>query len=173
MSTVTCLPQSAGRGAAAPSRLAEAPPLGPAAEASSAVRASLIRYTGTLLPLVPALVALQLGGLLLADDAGTLAGGWPVAVVVAAVWALAVAVWLRHRRWTTTTVVTAVAGPVAVLALPAAVGWLSPAGLLLWGPVSTVLAVLAVARPLTALPLPPARTRSTAPATGACGGGQC
>ena len=137
------------------------------------MRASLIHYTGTLLPLIAALSALQLGGLLLVDGADTLAGGWPVAVVVAAGWALAVAVWLRHRGWVTVTVVTAVAAPVAVLALPAGVGWLSPAGLLLWGPVSTVLAVLAVARPPTALPLPPARTRSTAPATGACGGGQC
>jgi hypothetical protein len=173
LSTVTCLPLSAGREGAAPSRPAEAPPLRPATGASSAVRASLIRYTGTLLPLVAALVALQLGGLLLVDSADTLAGGWPVAVVVAAGWALAVAVWLRHRGWTTATLVTAVAAPVAVLALPAAVGWLSPAGLLLWGPVSTVLAVLAVALPPTAVSLPPARTRSTAPATGACGGGRC
>ena len=170
MSTVTCLPLFAGREGAAPSRPAKAPPASPEAGASSAVRASLIRYTGTLLPLVAALVALQLGGLLLADGADTLAGGWPVAVVVAASWALAVVVWLRHRGWTTATTVTAVAGAVAVLALSAAVGWLSPAGLLLWGPMSTV---LAVALPLTTVPMPPARTRFTAPATGACGGGRC
>jgi hypothetical protein len=169
MSTVTCLPLSADREGTAPSQPAKAPPR-PAAGASSAVRACLIHYTGTLLPLIAALAALQLGGLLLVDGADTLAGGWPVAVVIAAGWALAVAVWLRHRGWPAATLVTAVAAPVAVLALPAAVGWLSPAGLLLWGPMSTV---LAVALPLTARPLPPAHTRSTAPTTGACGGGRC
>jgi hypothetical protein len=155
MSTATCPPRSA----AAPSR---APHSRPAAGDFSSVRASLLRYTGTLLPLVAALVALQLGGLLLPDPVGTLYPGWPVAVAAAAGWALAVAVWLRCRGWTTPTLVPVVAGPVAVLA--AAAGWLSPAGLLLWGPVSTV---LAVALMLAAQPLPPAAPRPTEPATGA------
>jgi hypothetical protein len=41
-----------------------------------------------------------------------------------------------------------------MLAAPAAAGWLSPAGLLLWGPVSMVLAV-ALALAAQPLPLPP------------------
>jgi hypothetical protein len=158
MSTATCPPRSAGRVATAPS---QAPHPRRDAGNSSAVRASLLRYTGTLLPLVAALVAVQLGGQLLADPAGYLDPGWPVAVAAAAGWALSVAVWLRRRGWTTATLVPVLAGPVAVLA--AAAGWLSPAGLLLWGPVSTV---LAVALMLTAQPLRPAAPRSTDPATG-------
>jgi hypothetical protein len=46
--------------------------------------------------------------------------------------------------------------PAAVLAAPAALGWLSPSGLVLWGPVSTVLAVaLALAAQPLALNGPP------------------
>ena len=156
MSTATLPPRTAAR----PSRPGQAPRPRPGAGDSSAVGVFLIRYAGTLLPLAAALAALQIGGQLLADGAGTPGRGWPVAVAAAGGWALAVAVWLRRHGWTAN-LATVIAGPVAVLAAPAAAGWLSPAGLLLWGPVSTVLAVALV---LAAQPLPPAAPRPTEPA---------
>ena len=162
MSTATVLPCPAGQ--ATPSRAAQAPQPRPTTGDSSAERAYLFRYAGTLLPLAAALLALQLGGQLLADRAGTSGPPWPVAAAAVAGWALAVAAWLRRRGWTTAGLVAVVACSALVLAAPAAAGWLSPAGLLLWGPVSTV---LAVALALAAQPLPLAARRPTEPATGA------
>jgi hypothetical protein len=129
-----------------------------AAGDSSAARAFLTHYTGTLLPLAAALVALQLGCQLLAGSAGTLGRPWPVAVAAVCGWAFAVAAWLHRRGWRTGTLINVVCAPAAVLAAPAAAGWLSPDGLLLWGPGSTV---LGVALGLAAQPLAMGRSRAT------------
>ncbi len=103
----------------------------------------------TLLPLLAAVAALELSWLLLDADA------WPAVASVVAAWALATAGWLRRRRWPSRAVRAVIGAPVAVLSATAAVGWLSPAGLVLWGPVSTV---LAVALAMTAQPLALGRT---------------
>ena len=133
----------------------------PAAGDSTAARAFLVRYTVTLLPMAAALVAVQLGAQLLPGGASTFGRGWPVSV--AACWALAVVAWLRRFGWATGTLVAVGAGPAAALAIPAAAGWLSPAGLLLWGPLSTL---LGVALALAAQPLPSAARRGRSPSSG-------
>jgi hypothetical protein len=95
----------------------------------------LTGWAVTLLPLLAAVVALELGWSVLATVS------WPVTAGGVAGWALASAGWLSHRRWPAGHVLTVIAGPALALALPGALGELSPAGLQLWGPVSTVLAV--------------------------------
>jgi hypothetical protein len=153
MSTATLHPPTA-----VPSRPAQAPFSSPAAGDSSALCVFLLRYTGTLLPLAVALAAFQCGGQLLTNSVEILGWSWPVAAAVG--WALTVAVWLHRRSWARGMLVSVGAGPAAALAIPAAVGWVSPAGLLLWGPVSTVLAVaLALAaQPQAPADPPPRRT---------------
>jgi len=99
-------------------------------------------YAGTLLPLVTGLVAIVLGWAALAD--GVLVGGhpWASAAVAVTTWVLAGASWLRCRGWRAAPVHAVTwAAPVAVLAAPAAAGWLSADGLVLWTPAVTVLAV--------------------------------
>jgi hypothetical protein len=76
--------------------------------------------------------------------------GWPAAAAAVAGWALVVMAWLRHRGWPAATAhLTAWAAPAAVLAPLASLGWLLPAGLVLWGPASAVFAIAlaAVHRP--------------------------
>jgi hypothetical protein len=63
------------------------------------------------------------------------------------------AAWLRHRGWRAGWMHLVVWLPILVLAAPAALGWLAPAGLVLWGPVSTM---LAAALAMAAHPLAPA-----------------
>ena len=106
----------------------------------------------TLLPLLAAVTALQFGWLWLG------ANTWPAAGAVVTGWALAGAGWLWCRGWPASGVLTVIAVPAVVLAGPVALGWLSPAGLVLWGPVTTVLAV-AVA--MAAQPLAPIGPPST------------
>ncbi|MGY1739108.1 MULTISPECIES: hypothetical protein [unclassified Blastococcus] len=101
----------------------------------AAVRAFLTGYAVTVLPLVAGLLALQ-GGWIRSG-----AGSWPAAAAVLAGWSLAVAAWLRSRRWPAGTVDLVVLAPVLVLAGPLSLGWLSPGGLVVWGPVSTLLTV--------------------------------
>jgi len=113
-----------------PLTLRSAPPAG----ADPAVR-FLTDVAVALLPLLAAAAALQLGWPLLEAET------WPAVAAVAAGWALAGAGWLRRRRWPSDAVLAVLGVPAAVLAAPAAAGWLSPAGLVLWGPVSTVLAI--------------------------------
>jgi hypothetical protein len=65
-----------------------------------------------------------------------------VAAVALATWVGAVTGWLLRRGWRRGTVhAVAWAGPAAVLAMPAAAGWLPPDGLALWAPTTSVLAV--------------------------------
>jgi hypothetical protein len=104
----------------------------PAPGARAAVR-FLTGFSATLLPLVATAVALGLGW---SSSAQT----WPVASAVVTGWTLAAAGWLHHRSWTAGAVLAVLAAPATVLAGPAALGWLTPAGLVLWGPVGSVLA---------------------------------
>jgi hypothetical protein len=165
MSTATVPPPIVGRATTAPSRATGSRDVGPAIRRgrpapmpavgdSSAARTFLHRYTGTLLTLVAALAALQVGWQQLADSTGTVGPPWLPVGVAACGWALGVAAWLHHRGWPTGTVAAVIATPAAVLAAPAAAGWLSPAGLVLWGSMSTV---LAVALSLAAQPVGTAR----------------
>jgi hypothetical protein len=117
---------------AVPSRTTRTPP---ALGAPSAARLFLARYSATLLPLVAALVALELGAQRITGDS------WPAALAVVAGWALTVAAWLHRRGWRAGTVLAVVGVPLGLPAAPLAVDGLSPAGLALWGPVGTVLAV--------------------------------
>jgi hypothetical protein len=110
---------------------------GPSASGSSAAIRFLTTFGATLLPLVAAVVAvvaLELAWSSSATDT------WPAAGAVGTGWALAAAGWLRSRVWAPDAVLAVLAAPAAVLAGPAALGWLTPAGLVLWGPVGTVLA---------------------------------
>jgi hypothetical protein len=103
------------------------------------IRVFLLRYSGTVLGLVTALVALQAGWHVLATGGWVDAHPWPAAVAAVAGWTLAVAGPLR-RRGAPGALVPAVSW-VAVLAVPGGPGWLTPTGLVLWGPVCAVLAV--------------------------------
>jgi hypothetical protein len=88
-----------------------------------------------LVPLV-VLVALPVGWTL------TGAVGWPVAVAAVAVGSAVSAVWLHRRGWPVGLVhVVSWAAPAAVLAPLAVLGELTADGLVLWGPMTTVLAV--------------------------------
>ncbi|MGK5171966.1 hypothetical protein [Geodermatophilus sp. CPCC 205761] len=114
------------------------PTTAPAAGADVTAARFLAGLAVTLLPLLAAVIALELGWQAFAGDA------WPVAGAVAVGWALGGAAWLCRRGWRTGAVLVVTGAPAAVLAGPAALGWLSPAGLVLWGPVSTVLAAALV-----------------------------
>jgi hypothetical protein len=124
----------------------------PAVDGPRAVRRFLAGYVGTVLPLVAGAAVLVLAWELLADGVPAAGPRWAAAAVAVTAWAGAVVLWLHRRgRRRSTLHVVAWAGPAAVLAVPAAAGWLSPDGLVLWGPVTSVLAVaLAMAeRPLS------------------------
>ncbi|MGY1631036.1 hypothetical protein ACI784_04895 [Geodermatophilus sp. SYSU D01186] len=133
-----------------------APSAAPAVRGDRTMARFLIGVSVTLLPLLAAVVALQLGW----SRFG--ATTWPAAAAVVTGWALAGTGWLWCRGWPAGAVLTVIGAPVVVLAGPAALGWLSPAGLVLWGPVTTVLAV-AVAIPVQPL-TPSGPPSATAPA---------
>ena len=148
MSTTTA-PSAAHCGPAVPPRPSQGP---------SAGRVFLTRYSVTLLPLLATGVGLQLGWGLMTNPS------WAAAAAVTAGWALAVAGWLRQVGWQAGAVHWVTWAPAAVLTALAGPGWLSPAGLVLWGPVSAVLAVaLAMAARTPAPPdlQPPAPSAHT------------
>jgi len=151
MSTTTAPPTAAYRASATVS--ATLPPTRPSTPPATghpaAVRTFLTGFAGMLLPLLAAVVGLELFWQLLAGIT------WPAAGAVVTGWALAGAWWLSRRGWQVGTVLAATGAPAAVLAGPAALGWLSPAGLVLWGPISTVLAAALgmAAQPLAPEPL--------------------
>ena len=101
----------------------------------AAVRAFLTGYAVTLTPLLAALCALDVGWVRLG------ASSWPAAAVALTGWSVAVAAWLHSRRWPVRTIDVVVLAPALVLAGPLSFDWLSPAGLVVWGPASTLLTV--------------------------------
>ena len=93
-------------------------------------------WARTLLVPVVVLVALPVGWTLAA------AGGWPVALAAVAAGSAVSAIWLRFHGWEAALLhLVSWVAPAAVLAPPAALGELSADGLVLWGPVTTVLAL--------------------------------
>jgi hypothetical protein len=76
------------------------------------------------------------------------AGGWPLAITGAASASAMSAIWLHLRGWSPAVLhLVTWAAPAAVLAPLAVLGELTADGLVLWGPMTTVLAVaLAVTR---------------------------
>ena len=118
----------------------------PTADGATAVRAFLVTYGTTLVPLLAGLLALELGWTQL--DGST----WPVAAAALTGWSVAAAAWLHRRHWPCSTVGAVAGAPAVLLAGPIALGWLSPAGLVLWGPMITLLAVAWV---MTMTPLAP------------------
>jgi hypothetical protein len=102
----------------------------------------LSAWARTLLVPVIALVALPVGWTLSDAD------GWPVAVAAVAAASAVSAIWLHLRGWSPAVLhLVTWAAPAAVLAPLAALGELTADGLVLWGPMTTVLAVsLALAR---------------------------
>jgi hypothetical protein len=115
---------------------------GPATE-SQALRAvepgdgGFVRnYVTTLLPMLAGLA-------LLWAVFGAVGAGqdWLPAGGASAGWAVAVAAWLHRRGWATGTAsAVAFAAPAVVVVTSALVGWLSPGGLVLAAPLTTVLA---------------------------------
>jgi hypothetical protein len=111
--------------------------------------------------LVPAagLAAVLTGWTLAAPAVGP---GWPAAVTVAAGWSLVAAAWLRHRGWSSAVAhLTAWVAPAALLVPMAPLGWLSPSGLVLWGPASGVFAIALAALHEPGLAVRPTRTGQT------------
>jgi hypothetical protein len=106
------------------------------------IRTFLTRYVATLLPLLAGASLLLVAWAFLADRLPAGGPPWAGAAVAATAWACAVTGWLLRRGWRRGTVhAVAWAGPAAVLAMPAAAGWLPPDGLVLWAPTTSVLAV--------------------------------
>jgi hypothetical protein len=71
--------------------------------------------------------------------------GWMPALALLAAWAAGSVAWLYWRAWPRTLVhLVTWAAPAALLTPLAALGWLSADGLVLWGPVTSVLAVCVV-----------------------------
>jgi hypothetical protein len=99
-------------------------------------RRFLTGYASTLLVPLAALVASVTSSTLLSVH------GWPTTTGAVAGWGLAVAAWLHRRGWPAARAhLAAWAAPAALLVPLAPLGWLTPAGLPLWGPVSAVLGV--------------------------------
>jgi hypothetical protein len=92
------------------------------------------------------------------------ANPWPAAVAATTGWALAVVIWLHRRAWRPATIhsVTWVA-PAALLAPLSGSTWLSPDGLVVWAPVTTVLAAAVVMATQPTVALPPARAPLSRP----------
>jgi hypothetical protein len=119
----------------------------PAAGGDSPARTFLTGYAATLLlPLLVPIAALELGWLRFTETS------WPAAVAATVAWAMAVGAWMRRRGWPGRAALTVLGAPAAALAVPAALGELSPSGFLLWALVSTA---LAAALAMAAQPLAP------------------
>ena len=126
----------------------------------------LLGYLHTLTVLLGGLALLLFGWNWASSTTWAAGHPWPAAVAATTGWALGVAGWLLHRRGWHGARLHAVswAAPVAVLVPLTWPGWLSPDGLLLWAPLTTVLAV-ALATTLTPTVSSPAGANT--PATSA------
>jgi hypothetical protein len=70
---------------------------------------------------------------------------WPAAVAATTGWAVAVVIWLHRRGWRPATAhAVGWIAPAVLLAPLSGSAWLSPAGLVLWAPMTTVLAAALV-----------------------------
>ncbi|ADB76465.1 hypothetical protein [Geodermatophilus obscurus] len=156
MSTATLLPTSVHDADVAAATLPARHGRPAGTGGSAAVRAFLAHYSGTLLPLLAAVTGLEVGWQMYAADTG------PAAAAVVTGWALVTAAWLHRRGWQPGTVRAVIAAPAAVLAGLGALGWLAPAGLVVWGPVATVLAAAPAMAAQPPAPERPALRRASA-----------
>ncbi len=114
----------------------------PSAARSAPARAFLGRFAWTLAVLLLGMTALLLGWNLASGTDWASSHPWLTATAATTIWVLAAAVWLRRRGWRRRPVhaVTWTAPAAGLLPL-VCLGWLTPDGLVLWGPVSTLFAV--------------------------------
>ena len=114
----------------------------PSAAMSASARAFLARFARTLAVLVLSMAALLLGWDPVLGTDWASSHPWLTATAATSGWVLAVAVWLRLRGWRRGPVhVVTWATPTVGLLPLIWLGWLTPDGLVLWGPVSTLFAV--------------------------------
>jgi hypothetical protein len=132
----------------------------PPAAVSAPVRVFLIRYVATLGVMLGGAIALVVGWSMASTTEWVQGHLWLAACLATTGWALGVAAWLCRRIWRSAATVLAVtwATPATVLMPFTSLGWLSPGGLLLWGPVS---AALAVVLGMALHPVVPALTSTT------------
>jgi hypothetical protein len=109
---------------------------------SAPARAFLARFARTLAVVLLSMAALLLGWNLVSGTDWTSSHPWLTATAATTGWVLAAAVWLSRRGWRRgpVHVVTWAAPTIGLLPL-VWLGWLTPDGLVLWGPVSTLFAV--------------------------------
>jgi hypothetical protein len=114
----------------------------PSAAMSASARTFLARFARTLALLVLSMAAVVLGWSLASGTDWASSHPWLTATAATTGWGLAVAVWLRRRGWRRGTVHLVTWAAPAIGLLPLVwLGWLTPDGLVLWGPASTLFAV--------------------------------
>ena len=113
--------------------------------AAGSARAFLAWYARTLAVLLVGTAALLLGWNTVSAGDWTASRPWLMAAAATGIWSVAVTIWLLRQGWHRGVVHTVTWAAPAVLLLPLiGAGWISPAGLVLWGPVATVLAAALV-----------------------------
>ena len=139
-----------------PTAHATPPVTSKAAGIDPALRRLVVGYARMLFVLLAASAALVTGLTLLRVN------GWAPTTAAVAGWSLAVAAWLHHRGWPAATAHLAASGaPAALLGPLPALGWLTAAGLMLWGPVSALLSIALAASYDPDLVSRPSRTHRT------------
>jgi hypothetical protein len=108
----------------------------------TSVRSFLVGYLCTLTVLLGGQALLLSGSSRAASTTWATDHPWPAAVAATTAWALGVAAWLHRRGWHAARLhAVSWAAPIAIVAPLTWLGWVSPAGLLLWAPLTTILAV--------------------------------
>jgi hypothetical protein len=138
----------------------------PLPEGSAPARAFLARYVRTLAVLLISMAALLLGWNLASGADWASSHPWLTATAATSGWVIAVAGWLRRRGWPGTTLPAVTWAAPTVLLLPLVwLGRLSPDGLVLWGPVSTLFVVAFAMAAAPLLGAPPHRATDGSPAS--------
>jgi hypothetical protein len=121
------------------------PPHSAPAGEPSRVRALIIGYALTLSGLLIALTMLLVVWEVFSTTSWVDAHQWPAAVAATSGWAGAAVLWLHRRGWRPATAhAVAWITPAVLLAPLSGSTWLSPAGLVLWAPMTAVLAAAVV-----------------------------
>ena len=116
-------------------------PTSSGADDPPSIRRFVAGFIATLFWLVIGWATLLVAWELLADGVVMAGHRWAWAAAAATAWGSAVGICLSRRGWRGSAVHgVAWGGPAAVLAMPAAAGWVSPDGLVLGVPVTSILA---------------------------------